>query len=124
MPQKKDKKRKDKGNARSEPVGHFHPLTQVINDAVSIFAEMGFVVASGPEVETEYYNFDALNIPANHPARDMWDTFWLKPKNAGYLLRTHTSPVQILNVLLLAHPFRHIILHALYSLEFFAHISF
>ncbi|OGZ03671.1 MAG: phenylalanine--tRNA ligase subunit alpha [Candidatus Lloydbacteria bacterium RIFCSPHIGHO2_01_FULL_41_20] len=94
MPQKKDKKRKDKGNARSEPVGHFHPLTQVINDAVSIFAEMGFVVASGPEVETEHYNFDVLNIPDNHPARDMWDTFWLKPKSAKKLLRTHTSPVQ------------------------------
>ncbi len=56
---------------------------------------MGFSFAEGPEIETEYYNFDALNIPKWHPARDMWDTFWLKPENAGKLLRTHTSPVQI-----------------------------
>jgi phenylalanyl-tRNA synthetase alpha chain len=78
-----------------EKKGHLHPLTLVTNDIQAIFADMGFEVASGPEVETEHYNFDALNIPANHPARDMWDTFWLKPKNAGKLLRTHTSPVQI-----------------------------
>src|SRR3989338_1481732 len=75
--------------------GHIHPISRVIKDIVSIFSSMGFEVVEGPEVETEYYNFDALNIPANHPARDMWDTFWLKPKNAGHLLRTHTSPVQI-----------------------------
>jgi phenylalanyl-tRNA synthetase alpha chain len=56
---------------------------------------MGFSVAEGPEIETEWYNFDALNIPSNHPARDLWDTFWLKPKAADYLLRTHTSPLQV-----------------------------
>ncbi len=72
--------------------GHLHPLTQVQNKAVEIFSSMGFEIAEGPEVETEYYNFDALNIPAEHPARDLWDTFWLKD---GNLLRTHTSPVQI-----------------------------
>ena len=72
--------------------GHLHPLTLVQNKAIDIFSSMGFEVAEGPEVETEYYNFDALNIPKNHPARDMWDTFWLKN---GKLLRTHTSPVQI-----------------------------
>jgi len=72
--------------------GHVHPITQTINDIVRIFADMGFSVVDGPEIETEYYNFDALNIPKNHPARDMWDTFWLKD---GSLLRTHTSPVQI-----------------------------
>ncbi len=77
------------------PKGHMHPLTLVQTKAEEIFQAMGFTVAQGPEIETEWYNFDALNIPANHPARDMWDTFWLKPKNAGYLLRTHTSPVQI-----------------------------
>lgn len=75
-------------------IGHFHPLTQVINDAAAIFAELGFSVASGPEIESEHYNFDVLNIPENHPARDMWDTFWLKKNNLGELLRTHTSPVQ------------------------------
>jgi phenylalanyl-tRNA synthetase alpha chain len=73
--------------------GHLHPLTQVSEEVRRIFASMNFSVVDGPEVETEYYNFDALNIPANHPARDMWDTFWLK--NSKLLLRTHTSPVQI-----------------------------
>lgn len=72
--------------------GHLHPLTLVQNKAIDIFSSMGFEVAEGPEMETEYYNFDALNIPKNHPARDMWDTFWMKN---GKLLRTHTSPVQI-----------------------------
>jgi len=72
--------------------GHLHPLTQVQQKAADIFSSMGFEIAEGPEVETEYYNFDALNIPKNHPARDMWDTFWLRD---GRLLRTHTSPVQI-----------------------------
>jgi len=88
--------------------GHLHPITKVLREAISIFSAMGFEVAEGPEVETEYYNFDALNIPANHPARDMWDTFWLRsnqkeipnpksqiPNSSGLLLRTHTSPVQI-----------------------------
>lgn len=74
--------------------GHLHPLSQIMWQAAKIFAEMGFVVAEGPEIETEFYNFDALNIPGDHPARDMWDTFWLKPENAKKLLRTHTSPVQ------------------------------
>jgi phenylalanyl-tRNA synthetase alpha chain len=75
--------------------GHFHPLTHIIEESNTIFRELGFVVADGPEIETEYYNFDALNIPTHHPARDMWDTFWLKPKEEGKLLRTHTSPVQV-----------------------------
>ena len=72
--------------------GHLHPLSLVQKKATDIFSSMGFEVADGPEIETEHYNFDALNIPANHPARDLWDTFWLKD---GRLLRTHTSPVQI-----------------------------
>jgi phenylalanyl-tRNA synthetase alpha chain len=72
--------------------GHLHPLTLVQRKCREIFGEMGFSVALGPEIETEWYNFDALNIPKDHPARDMWDTFWLKN---GKLLRTHTSPVQI-----------------------------
>jgi len=75
--------------------GHLHPLSHIIQKTSSIFLELGFAVADGPEIETEYYNFDALNIPAYHPARDMWDTFWLKPENAKKLLRTHTSPVQV-----------------------------
>ena len=68
-----------------------HALTQVTKEMTDIFESMGFGVVLGPDVETEHYNFDALNIPKNHPARDMWDTFWLKD---GNLLRTHTSPMQ------------------------------
>ncbi len=79
--------------------GHLHPLTQMIYQATSAFERLGFSVALGPELETEYYNFDALNVPADHPARDMQDTFWVKSKTIGQrtreLLRTHTSPVQI-----------------------------
>ncbi len=76
---------------KSEP-GHLHPLTQAQKKAIEIFSSMGFEVAEGPELETEYYNFDALNIAKNHPARDMWDTFWTKD---GRVMRTHTSNVQI-----------------------------
>ena len=72
--------------------GSLHPVTQVQREIEQLFVSMGFTVLDGPEVETEYYNFDALNIPADHPARDMQDTFWLKD---GRLLRTHTSPVQV-----------------------------
>ena len=75
--------------------GHIHPLTQTIVEIVDIFKELGFKVASGPEIETEFHNFNALNVPADHPASDMQDTFWLKPKEKGKLLRTQTSAVQI-----------------------------
>jgi len=74
--------------------GHLHPLTQVKREVMDIFQRMGFEVVLGPEVETEWYNFDALNVPKDHPARDMWDTFWLE-QGEGLLLRTHTSPVQV-----------------------------
>lgn len=73
--------------------GHLHPLTLVIREIKKIFQSMGFSVVEGPEIETERYNFDALNIPKDHPARDMWDTFWLKEN--GLLLRTHTTPVDV-----------------------------
>jgi phenylalanyl-tRNA synthetase alpha chain len=72
--------------------GSLHPVTQVQQELEQLFISMGFAVLDGPEVETEYYNFDALNIPGDHPARDMQDTFWLTD---GRLLRTHTSPVQV-----------------------------
>jgi phenylalanyl-tRNA synthetase alpha chain len=82
--------------------GHLHPLTVVQNEVERIFSQLGFSVIDGPEMETEYYNFDALNIPAHHPARDMWDTFWVKQPDAlaqkkaqRLLMRTHTSPVQV-----------------------------
>ncbi len=74
------------------PAGHLHPLQQALDEITGIFSRMGFALADGPEIETDYYNFEALNIPAGHPARDMQDTFYLP---GGLLLRTHTSPVQI-----------------------------
>ena len=74
-------------------LGHLHPVTKVIKRLSDIFEKMGFSVVDGPLIESEFYNFDALNIPKDHPARDMWDTFWLKDKKL--LLRTHTSPVQV-----------------------------
>lgn len=78
--------------------GHLHPITQFTREVVDIFARMGFTVASGPELETEFYNFDALNIPSNHPSRDMQDTFWIKTKEKSDnrpVLRTQTSSVQV-----------------------------
>ncbi len=74
--------------------GHIHPISRVLKEVTSIFESMGFEVVEGPEVETEHYNFDALNIPKEHPARDLWDTFWIKPLMKHLLLRTHTSPMQ------------------------------
>lgn len=76
------------------PQGHLHPITQVLLQVEEVFQSMGFKVVEGPDIETEYYNFDALNIPDEHPARDVWDTFWLKTKPERLLLRTHTSPMQ------------------------------
>jgi len=73
-------------------IGRRHPIQLVLQDVVAIFSRMGFSVKEGPDVETEYYNFEALNIPADHPAREMHDTFYLEN---SLLLRTHTSPVQI-----------------------------
>jgi phenylalanyl-tRNA synthetase alpha chain len=72
--------------------GSLHPVTQLQNEIEDLFTSLGFAVLYGPEVESEQHNFDALNIPATHPARDMQDTFWL---SNGHLLRTHTSPVQV-----------------------------
>ncbi len=74
------------------PLGNAHPVTLVQWQIEEAFQRLGFIVETGPEMETDYYNFEALNIPALHPARDLQDTFWL---NNGQLLRTHTSPVQI-----------------------------
>ncbi len=78
---------------RDLPLGGLHPITRTIRDICDIFSAMGFQVIEGPEVETDYYNFQALNIPADHPARDMQDTFWVDP--GQILLRTQTSPNQI-----------------------------
>ena len=83
--------------------GHLHPITQIQRELEDLFVSLGFTVLDGPEVETEYYNFDALNIPQEHPARDMQDTFWL---DGGNLLRTHTSPVQVRGMERLGPPLR------------------
>lgn len=74
--------------------GTIHPLTIISEQIKSIFAELGFSVATGPELEDGWNNFDALNVPKDHPSRDMQDTFWIK-NHPGKVLRTHTSPVQI-----------------------------
>ncbi len=78
------------------PKGHQHPLTSMISEINQIFSEIGFVFAEGPEAETEHYNFDQLNVPKDHPSRDMQDTFWFKNSDVSEptVLRTHTSPVQ------------------------------
>ncbi len=84
------------GGMSEEPIqGHLHPISRAIFEICKIFAEIGFEVAIGPELETGHYNFDALNFPEDHPARDMQDTFWVKPRSSEKVLRTHTSPVQI-----------------------------
>ena len=77
--------------------GRIHPISQVIEELTAIFADMGFSIAEGPDIETDFYNFTALNFPPEHPAREMHDTFFFAPKPDGerMLLRTHTSPVQI-----------------------------
>jgi phenylalanyl-tRNA synthetase alpha chain len=89
--------------ARTPPVRGGHPLAEVEQELISIFADMGFDVAEGPEVEEDFYNFEALNFPPDHPARDMQDTFVLED---GRLLRTHTSPVQIRTMLAYEPPVR------------------
>lgn len=83
---------------RTKPVGRLHPITQTLRDMVDAFAELGYQVAEGPEVEWDSYNFEKLRIPRDHPARDMQDTFWIDIEQDGVrpmLLRTHTSPNQI-----------------------------
>ena len=78
------------GNRR--PLGSIHPVTRVMREIEDIFLGLGFTIETGPEIETPYYNFDALNIPESHPARDDWDTLYIDSQT---VLRTHTSPVQI-----------------------------
>jgi phenylalanyl-tRNA synthetase alpha chain len=92
-------------------VGRIHPISQVVDELTAIFADMGFAVAEGPDIETDDYNFTKLNFAEGHPARDMHDTFYFNPKPDGsrLLLRTHTSPVQIRTMLAQKPPIRVII---------------
>ncbi|MBM3251798.1 MAG: phenylalanine--tRNA ligase subunit alpha [Candidatus Omnitrophica bacterium] len=78
-----------------QEIGHKHPITQTIERICDIFVSIGFKIVEGPEIETEYNNFTALNIPIDHPSRDAFDTFYLETENQKLLLRSHTSPVQI-----------------------------
>ena len=92
--------------AQPIPAGRIHPVTQVMEEITTIFADLGFSVADGPDIEDDEHNFDALNIPASHPARQMHDTFYLQGEKM--LLRTHTSPVQIRTMKNGKPPFRFI----------------
>ncbi|MDI6883123.1 MAG: phenylalanine--tRNA ligase subunit alpha [Patescibacteria group bacterium] len=102
--------------------GHLHPLTLVQKEIQQIFQSMGFSIVEGPELETEWYNFDALNMPKDHPARDMQDTLWLKQKRTAkskenFLMRTHTSPVQVRYMERHNPPFRIIVLGKVFRNE-------
>ncbi len=96
---------------RQEPTGALHPVMQVFEELAAIFADMGFSVAEGPDIEDDFHNFTALNFPEGHPAREMHDTFFLKPGADGKrkVLRTHTSPVQIRTMMSQKPPIRVII---------------
>ena len=96
---------------RPAETGRMHPISQVIDELTAIFADMGFAVAEGPDIETDDYNFTKLNFPEGHPAREMHDTFYFNPKPDGsrLLLRTHTSPVQVRTMLTQKPPIRVII---------------
>ena len=94
---------------RPEPVGTVHPVTQVWEEVIAIFGDMGFSVAEGPHIETDWYNFGALNMPPEHPARQEHDTFYFHPRpgsNDRMVLRTHTSPVQIRSMETMTPPIR------------------
>jgi phenylalanyl-tRNA synthetase alpha chain len=113
----------------SLPAGGIHPLTLAMREVIDIFSKLGFVCADGPEIETDYYNFEALNFPEEHPAKDTHDTFYLNLNDGkkDYILRTHTSPVQIrvmkthkppLRILIPGRVFRHEATDATHSFVF------
>ena len=99
--------------------GRIHPLSQVMDELTAIFADMGFAIAEGPDIETDDYNFTKLNFPEGHPARDMHDTFFFDPKPDGsrLLLRTHTSPVQVRAMLAQKPPIRIIVPGRTYRID-------
>ena len=96
---------------RPENLGRIHPLSRTMDEVIAIFSEMGFKVAEGPDIETDYYNFTALNIPKEHPARQEHDTFYFSPDQEGSrkVLRTHTSPVQVRTMEKIKPPIRVIV---------------
>src|SRR5205814_8119329 len=100
--------------------GRIHPLSQVFEEVNTIFADMGFAIAEGPDIETDDYNFTKLNFPEGHPAREMHDTFFFNPKQDGsrMLLRTHTSPVQVRTMLSQKQPIRVVCPGRTYRLDY------
>jgi phenylalanyl-tRNA synthetase alpha chain len=103
---------------RPASVGLLHPTTQIVDQILSVFVSMGYSVVEGPEVELDYYNFEALNIPQEHPARDMWDTFYIKQgEGQDVLLRTHTSPMQVRTMENTAPPVRVVVPGRCYRYE-------
>ena len=105
--------------ARSRPVGSIHPISQVAIEVEQVFTSMGFEIVDGPHIEEDEYNFGRLNIPADHPARDSQDTFWLRMPDgrAGNLLRTHTSAVQSRVYPKTAPPFRKVVVGKVFRYE-------
>jgi phenylalanyl-tRNA synthetase alpha chain len=106
--------------ARPEPDGRIHPISQTMDEVIAIFGEMGFRVAEGPDIEDDFHNFTALNIPPEHPARQMMDTFYLQPRADGsrMVLRTHTSPVQVRTMETTKPPIRIIALGRTYRSDY------
>ena len=104
---------------RPEMQGRIHPVSQILDEATAIFADMGFAIAEGPDIELDDFNFTKLNIPPEHPARQMHDTFYLKAKPDGtrHLLRTHTSPVQVRTMLAQKPPIRIIVPGRVYRMD-------
>ncbi|MGB8818029.1 MAG: phenylalanine--tRNA ligase subunit alpha, partial [Rhizobiaceae bacterium] len=107
------------GRAAQVLTGRIHPISQVIDEITAIFGDLGFAIAEGPDVESDYYNFTALNFPDGHPAREMHDTFFFNTKEDGTrkLLRTHTSPVQIRTMEMQKPPIRIVIPGKTYRMD-------
>ncbi len=102
---------------RASAIGHRHPVSRTLSEIVSVFQRLGFSVRGGPEIEKDYYNFEALNIPKDHPARDMQDTFYVDWPGGDLVLRTHTSPIQIRTMEAMRPPVRVIAPGAVYRCD-------
>jgi len=102
---------------RAPAIGHRHPVSRTMAEIISIFQRLGFSVRGGPEIEKDYYNFEALNIPKDHPARDMQDTFYVDWPGGDLVLRTHTSPIQIRTMETMRPPVRVIAPGAVYRCD-------
>jgi len=102
---------------RSAPIGHRHPVSSTMAEITAVFQRLGFSIRGGPDIETDYYNFEALNIPKDHPARDMQDTFYMDWPEGDLVLRTHTSPIQIRTMEATSPPVRVIAPGAVYRCD-------